>query len=352
MKQCYLIPLLSLCILCGCEREQAARQARGVMVVRPVEMATEETRVLPGVAREAKSVNVAFKTPGEISRLLVKEGDFVREGQLVAVLDDADYRLGVEALEIQHEQFAREFRRTDRLYREKSVSTNDYEKAKAGLRQLEVQLQSNRNKLEYTRLYAPASGRVQSVHFEEAEMVDAGTPVFSLVAAGPLEVEVYLPAGLYARREGIEAIYCRSSLEGSRAARMELIGIVPKADGNQLYKARLAFAEGCLPGISAGMNVEVDVHVADTNARPGVFTLPLRSVFEEGGEKRVWVLSADSTVHEVPVTLRGLDASGNAVVSGLRGGETVVKAGVNALREGDKVRVIAESSSTNAGGLL
>ena len=60
MKQCYLIPLLSLCILCGCEREQAARQARGVMVVRPVEMATEETRVLPGVAREAKSVNVAF----------------------------------------------------------------------------------------------------------------------------------------------------------------------------------------------------------------------------------------------------------------------------------------------------
>ena len=353
MRLDYLIPLLSLCALCGCGGQQTSRHERGVMLVRPVEMPAEQVRSLPGVVKEAKSVSVAFKTPGQISRLLVKEGDFVRQGQLVALLDDADYRLGVEALQIQYDQLSDEFRRTEQLYREKSVSTNDYEKAKAGLRQLEVQLRSNQNKLDYTRLHAPASGHIQTVNFEEAEMVDAGTPVLTLLASGNLEVETYLPADLYLQRDDIKAVYCRSGLGGDRPVRMNIVSIVPKADGNQLYKVRLAFADDRHPGLSAGMNVVADIHMADTNARPGVFTLPLRTVFDDNGQTCVWVLSPDSTVRKTPVTLRGLDASGNAVVSsGLRGGEQVVRAGVNVLREGEKVSVIAESSTTNVGGLL
>ena len=353
MRHDYLIPLLSLCLLCGCGKQQPSRHERGVMLVHPVATPVEQVRTLPGVMKEAKSVNVAFKTPGQISRLLVKEGDFVRQGQLVAVLDDADYRLGVEASQIQYEQFSDEFRRTEQLYREKSVSTNDYEKAKAGLRQLEVQLRSNQNNLDYTRLHAPASGHVQAVNFEEAEMVDAGTPVLTLLTTAPLEVEAYLPTDLYLRRDGFSAIYCRSALDGGRPARMDILSIAPKADGDQLYKLRLAFTDGALPGLSAGMNVETDIHVADTAASSGVFTLPLRTVFDDGGRTCVWVLSPDSTVRKTPVILRGLDASGNAIVtSGLRGDEQVVKAGVNALRDGEKVSVIPESSTTNVGGLL
>ena len=89
MRLDYLIPLLSLCALCGCGGQQTSRHERGVMLVRPVEMPAEQVRSLPGVVKEAKSVSVAFKTPGQISRLLVKEGDFVRQGQLVALLDDS-----------------------------------------------------------------------------------------------------------------------------------------------------------------------------------------------------------------------------------------------------------------------
>ena len=339
--------------LCACGEPPQQAAVRSVVLAKAEVLDSVRTLRHPGIVREAHAVNLGFKTAGEIERIHAQEGDYVRRGTLLAELDDADYRLGVEALQIQYDQLKDEVERTTLLFEHKRVSSNDYEKAVAGLRQLGVQLQANRNKLDYTKLYAPADGYIAAVNFSPAEMVDAGTPVFSLVASGALEVEVYLPAGLYRRREDIEAIYCRPGPGGSRQARMEMTGIVPKADGNQLYKARLAFAEGCPPGIAAGMNVEVDVHVADTSARPGVFTLPPRSVFEEGGETRVWVLSPDSTVHKVAVTTRGLDARGKAVVTaGLRGGETVVKAGVNALREGDKVRVIAESSSTNAGGLL
>ena len=138
---------------------------------------SEATRVInrPGIVREAHTISLGFKTAGQIERICVKEGDYVRRGQLLAELDNADYRLGVEALQIQYDQLEDEVGRTKQLFDRKSISANDYEKAVAGLRQLGVQLQVNKNKLDYTKLYAPTDGYVQSVNFSPAEMVDAGS---------------------------------------------------------------------------------------------------------------------------------------------------------------------------------
>ena len=143
----------------------------------------ETTHVInhSGIVREAHTISLGFKTAGQIERIHVREGDYVRQGQLLAELDDADYRLGVEALQIQYDQLEDEVERTKRLFDQKSVSVNDYEKAVAGLRQLGVQLQVNKNKLDYTKLYAPIDGYVQSVNFSPAEMVDAGTALFTLL---------------------------------------------------------------------------------------------------------------------------------------------------------------------------
>lgn len=63
---------------------------------------------------------------------------------MLAELDDEDYKLGVEALQIQYNQLKDEVARTRKLFEQKSVSANDYEKASAGLRQLGVQLQVNK----------------------------------------------------------------------------------------------------------------------------------------------------------------------------------------------------------------
>ncbi len=61
--------------------------------------------------------NAAFKTAGQIAQINVKEGEYVREGQLIASLDDADYKLGVEALQIQHDQVSDEVSRVRELYK-------------------------------------------------------------------------------------------------------------------------------------------------------------------------------------------------------------------------------------------
>ena len=325
------------CLLCACSEGTRTPFVRSVVLTTPVVLERTSVRNCSGVVREANEISLGFKTAGQIECIRVGEGD--------------DYRLGVEALQIQYDQLADEVERTERLFRQKSVSANDYEKAVAGLKQLGVQLQVNRNKLGYTKLYAPVDGYVESVHFSPAEMVDAGTSVFTLLDVSSMEVEADIPAGEYRQRDRFTGYVCRPSGLGEDY-RMRLLSLAPRADGNQLYRLRLAFAERPGRGLTAGMNVEVGISVADTAAARGV-AVPLCAVFRDGGRPCVWELRPDSTVVKRVVTLGNTDSEGRAVVvEGLTGGERIVRAGVNVLQEGEKVRVIDAPGESNVGGML
>lgn len=335
---------------CG-DAPQGGSTVHSVMVTTPEAMEGTVVKNYSGIVREAHTINLGFKTPGQIERILVAEGDYVHKGQLLAELDDADYRLGVEALQIQYDQLKDEVGRTEQLYRQKSISANDYEKATAGLRQLGVQLQANKNKLNYTKLYAPTDGYIQAVNFSPAEMVDAGTALFTLLDVSRMEVVADIPVAEYQQRDRFTRYFCQvAGSEGELP--MQLLSLTPKADGNQLYQLRLAFVGQPDKQLTAGMNVEVGIVMADTTATTGV-VVPLCAVFRDGDTSCVWVLGADSTLVKQQVMLDGNDAQGRAVIrEGLTGNEQIVRAGVNMLQQGEKVHVIERPSKTNVGGLL
>ena len=234
---------------------------------------------------------------------------------------------------------------------QKSVSPNDYEKASAGLKQLEIQLQVNKNKLSYTKLYAPADGYIQAVNFSPAEMVDAGTPLFTFLDVSQMEVSVDIPGSLYRQRGRFARFFCRAAGVGE-AMPLSLTGLAPKADGNQLYRLQLAFEHRPDRKLTAGQNVEVGIVVGDA-ASAGSFAVPMQSLFQAGDSSCLWVFRPDSTVTRRQVELGGIDPEGRAVIlDGLAGDEQIVRAGVHVLQEGEKVRVIEAPGRTNVGGLL
>lgn len=347
----WLASLLPLCGSCG-SGQPAEPQLRSVTLTRPVPTGQSETRIYSGIVREAHEIGLGFKTAGQIERICVAEGDRVRQGQLLAELDDADYQLALEAAQIQYDQMKDEVERMTQLYREKSVAANDYEKATAGLRQLAVRLQSERNRVAHTKLYAPLDGYVQSVNFSPAEMVDAGTTFCTLLDLSRPEVEIDIPAALYVRRDRIEDFSCTTPYTGTDILPLRLLSIVPRADANQLYRMRLAFDGTPDPRLTAGMNANVIIRM--TSAEPkGYFTLPLRTLVHRGDSTCVWVLQPDSTVAGRRIVVEETDAVGRAVVrSGLADNEQVVLSGASALHEGERVRVSEAPSHSNAGGIL
>ena len=351
MKRMYLITPLICAALAGCGVPTGEQVVHSVLLTSPRPNSEGQTLDFSGIVREAGEISLGFKTAGQINHIAVDEGDFVRQGQLIATLDDADYRLGVEALQVQYDQLTAEVKRLEQLYKAKSVSANDYEKAVAGLKQLGVQLQVNKNKLDYTRLCAPVSGYVREVNFDEAEMVNAGTPVISLLDVGGMEVELDVPATVYRRQADIERITCQTADTPAKSISMKLLSLTPKADATQLYRMRLGFSSTPDASLTAGRNVQVSLRLAETDSLRN-FVLPLASLFQEQGESYVWTVGGDSLINRMKVSVQGTTPEGRAIVAGLRGDESVVRAGVHALREGEKVRVIDESSETNVGGQL
>ena len=339
-------------LACACsDGNDTAIFRRSVYLTQPVQVNGNRTKTYSGIVEAANEINLGFKTAGQVSRICVKEGDYVHKGQLLAELDDTDYRLAVEALQVQYDQLKDETQRTKQLFESKSVSANDYEKTIAGLKQLGVQLQANKNKLNYTRLYAPTDGYVQVVNFSRSEMVDAGTSVFQIMDASRFEVVADIPVGEYQQRRYFTGFYCRAT-DGKQKIPMTFLSIVPKADGNQLYRMRLAFTEMSDMKLTAGMNIEVGIDIANNTASPG-FILPFSAIFQKEDKAYVWVLRNDSTVTQRAVILDNTDVTGHIrVTGGLTGNEQIVRSGSSVLLEGEKVRVIGEPSKTNVGELL
>lgn len=320
-----------------------------VLTTTPIANSNLKETKLSGVVNENATVNLGFKTAGQIEKIYVKEGSRVKKGQLLAELDSKDYALGLQSSEAKYKQMTNEIARLEQLYKDNTISGNDYEKAVAGYKQLEVQLLSDRNKVAYTKLYAPEDGVVVNVNFEPAEMVNAGTPVFNIMSSGKMKVEVNLPLNVYQQRDKIASASC--VVDGKNVA-LQLISVTPKADDTQLYKALFRIVDSN-KNITAGMNVNVMLSMNNQSAKDDSSVMvPLRTVFEEDGKSYVWVIGADSVIAKTNVVIGSVDPQGMVSVKGLKGGETIVKAGVHSLNDGEKVKPIAEESETNVGGQL
>lgn len=336
---------------CG-SGEERQMQVRSVRTTHPQPMNGDVQKRFAGVVKEYKELSVGFRTGGNIDSIKVKEGDYVRAGQVIATLDSRDYRLGVEAYQIQYDQLRSELARMEKLYNQQSVSKNDYEKAKAGLEQLGVQLQTQRNKLEYTVLRAPVSGYVQSVNFEPSEMIQAGAALVKLLDVSALEVEVEIPSSLYVKRDLLRSYSCFAGTDASAVYPLTLVSINPKASSTQLYKLTLRVGGASATRLTPGMNVTVDISMADESAA-GVMALPANAVFNVDAASYVWVVSSDTTLVRREVKVVGIQRDGAVLIDGnVSPADNVVAAGAHTLQQGEKVRVIAPVSETNIGGLM
>lgn len=351
MKKYIYIALLALCIV-SCKDAPQEQVVKTVKVIKPEALGMIMDKQFAGVVKEAREISVGFKTGGQIARIMVKEGDYVKKGQVIATLDMSDYRLGVEASQIQYDQLKAEVARLKVLANAKSVSGNDYDKAVAGLRQVGVKLQSDKNQLSYCTLRSPSNGYVQKRNFEVGEMVQAGSPIVSLLDVNGMEVEVDIPAILYVHRDALSDFRCVSAVEPGKTYPLSLVSITPKANNTQLYTMKLAFAHGA-KDLTSGMNVNVSMNMSIKTPLTNLITLPVNALFKEKDKSYVWVVNKNNTVERREVDINSFNQYGKVIIKGgLRGDETIVRAGVHHLSDNQKVQVLDENSKTNIGDML
>lgn len=332
-------------ISCNHKADNSSPSLRNVVLTEVETSGDISSKNFAGVVEEGSSVNAAFMTGGKISSRLVKEGDRVKKGQMIASLDDTDYLIGVNQLQVQYDQMVSEKKRMDEMYARHNIAPNDYEKFETGFRQLELQLDMAKNKLGYTKLYSPINGFIAFKYMEPGELVDAGTPIYKITDDSNMTVTTDLPLSIYLNRDRITATY------GSVPNIMDKIPLkiesfTPDADNNQLYHMKLNVPRSYSGDLTKGMNMEVVIEM--NNDLQGETMVPSRSLFENEGLSYVWIFNEkDSTISKKQISVSGAPQGSMSMVKGLAGKEKIVAAGVKQLKEGEKVKVVPNPIDNN-----
>lgn len=349
--------------------QHMGRSPFGDMGPVPVRLATVEqgdfaiTLKALGTVTAYNTVNVRSRVDGELVKVLFEEGQKVKAGDLLAVIDPRSYQVALQqaqgALQENQAQLQNaelDLARYKGLYAQDSIAKQTLDTQQALVNQYRGSLKSNQAdvataklNLDFTQIRAPISGRLGLRQLDIGNLVRSGdtTPLVVITQTEPISViftlpEGDLPAVLQRRRDGIslavEAWDRGEILKLATGTLESLDNQIDTATGTVKLKARFDNAEQMLfPNQFVNVRLRVD-------NRPGATIVPSAAVQFGNQGTFVYVVDAESKVSIRPVVIAASDAERSLVSSGVEPGERVVLEGTDRLRDGGKVEVIERSN--------
>lgn len=345
--------------LTACTSKPPAEALRAVRTAEIRYDKAQETNRYVGTVQSRHEVNEAFRVGGKVVQRKVDVGQKVREGDVLAVLDDTDYRLAEDAARqqfvaatTQARQAESDRRRLGALMSDGSVSASDAEKAQAGAQETSAaaeaearKLELARNRLKYTVLRASQSGVVTAVRFEVGQVVAEGQPVVSIADEGEPEIVVDVP-------EDHLAVFKTAHYTASLASAPEqtfevaLRELSPQAAAQtRTFRARLKPVTPRPLPLGATATLVVERQVGEAPAA----VIPASAITQDNGLPAVWVVRRAGTEPVATVDLQTIVVQAyrndEVLVSGPPAGALVVTAGVQKMAPGLRVALPVDARS-------
>jgi RND family efflux transporter MFP subunit len=353
-----ILTLVLLTSLAGCE-EQKAPETSEVRPVRTVVVSPkriEDTRQAIGEIRPRQESDLGFRVSGKLVSRAVDVGITVKESELLAKLEEQDYRNKVQSAEadvnaaqaVLIEAQGAEGRQRKLLISGVTTKAN-HETATKNLNSAEAKLESAKiaqamanDQLSYTELRAEFDGIVTAVGAEPGQVVNVGQMIVRLAKPSELDAVFAVAEAAFEtfkpddRPEVIVALLSDPTISAEGVVRE----VSPVADPTtRTYQVKVTLRN---PPEQMRFGASVSGRIKATSAP--VVVLPGSALFDKGGKPAVWVYHADTTAVALkPVTVGGYETDQVIVSEGLVQGDIVVTAGVNQLREGQKVRLVEEA---------
>ena len=349
-------------MLSGCSHEPPPEHLRAVRTVPVRYDKTQEKDRYFGSVQARYEVDQAFRVGGKVVVRKVEVGQKVRQGDVIAVLDDSDYKLAVQAAqqqlvatEAQARQAQSDRQRLEALKGDGSVSPSDEEKAQSNAQTTRAaaeadakKLELARNRLEYTTLRASQEGVVTGVKFEVGQVVGEGQPIVSIAKDVEPEIVVNVPEDQLA---AFKSARYKATLTSAPDQAFEVVlrELSPQAAAmTRTFRARLKPATPRSLPLGASARLEVDRAASETAAA----VIPATAMTQDKGRPAVWVVRRQANEPIGIVNLLAVSVQGyrneDVLVSGPAAGELVVTAGVQKMAPGLRVALPGAESAIDS----
>jgi RND family efflux transporter MFP subunit len=316
----------------------------------PVEVAPVETGTIArtvdvsGNIEPLRSVAVNAQLSGALREVNVEEGSRVVAGAVLARVDDREISAQLAAAQASFELAEATFERSEGLRAQQIITVAEYERDRAQLASSRASRDQLQTRLGYATVVAPISGVVTEKNVEAGDIVGVQNRLFTIAFVDTLVVRVQVSElDVVGLTRGATARLALDAFPGQ-----PVIGtirrIFPAADPT----TRLVRVEVALTGADArlarpGFLARVNFVLGE---RRGVRLVPASAIVSNAaGSRFVYIVQGDHAERRVVET--GMTSEGRVeIVQGLDGGEVVVVAGANALRDGAAIRVVNAAAGT------
>ena len=377
MKKIKILLLLAIVVFgSACSNKKENRQKAPTQVKTEVVTAggqmTNESYV--GIVEENEATAVSFTGMGVVKRMLVREGQAVGRGQLLALMDDTQARNLLTGAEAQMAQAEDALQRYGMLHDAGSLPEVQWVEIQSKVAQARSQLAVAKKNLADCRLVAPVSGIIGRQQVKAGETAVPSQAVVTILDVSRVKVKVSVPE---AEMNAItphtpSMIIVEAAGKKVSGGRIEK-GVVADAM-THTYDIRINVPNGdrkLLPGMVAQVRMRTqnqkptpalprggslntpsndDATNRNTNAKAnqsplpsggegGGFYLPITSVQRRpDGSLFVWTIDNQKKAHRTAVTVGASQGNRISIMSGVTAGQRVVTEGYQKLSEGTEVR--------------
>jgi len=356
----FLFTIITCSLLLACDKPTEKFQE----VIRPIawmdvqQSSFDQIRRLSGTVYPVEATNLSFEVGGKIQSVVVKLGDSVKRGDVLAQLDQRNFNLGLQSSQanLQKAQSAlaeasNEYKRYTELSEKGLVSKSGFDNAKAVFESANsavslatTQLDISKKDLSDTQLTAPYDGKITKRLIEPSMQISPGQAAFEIEGEDGLEIQVMVPETL------IRDLSKGSEVNIAYPAFPQLLSagniteIGSRAETANAFPVTILI-KSSLAGLRAGMTAEVDFTfegVGRTGYSGMAFRLPL-SALAAGEKQKAYVFVYDvekEIVQKRFVQTESILNNEVLVSSGLKVGDIIAIAGVSFLRDGQTVRLL------------
>ncbi len=286
------------------------------------------------------SVVLRPEIDGRIDKLLFKEGQPVKKGAVLAVLDSAEPRARLAAAQAEVKLAESRYKRSEELVAQNFISRQALDEARANLDILRARRQQEQVALDKTVIRAPFNAVAGLRQVSPGAYVSKGDDIVRLDALGNLKLEVPVPETYLPRvRIGLPITLTIDALPGqSFSGKVHAIDpVVDPVSRNVRVRARIANPAGILkPGMFARAT-------ADLGGRSRAILLP-EQVLVAKPDGRYVFLAVDGKAELRKVTLGKREPGRVEIVSGVKAGDTVILDGQIKLRPGVPVVTLEQAA--------
>lgn len=291
-----------------------------------------------GVIQSDTEAKPSFKTGGVIARTYVKEGDYVKKGQLLAQLNMTEIEAQANQAKLAVEKAMRDLQRVENLYRDSIATLEQWQNAGTAVDMAKKSLQIAEFNVAYSQIHSPIEGKVITQLMEPGEITGPGVPVYYIM--GVKQSDWKLVAGLTDKNWG--------KIKKGEKAKVSLDaypGLIIESEVKRLSDVANPLSgtfdiELSIPSkdkrIAAGMLAHVEIIPSEQSA---YVIIPIEALVSSNGRTGVVYVPKDGKAEKRTVQIQQFHGERVAIQSGLEGATEVITAGSGFLEDGDAISI-------------